>query len=225
MFKKKKYTVIRQAISKDLASFVANYFLMQKQVYDTCRNARYISPFENIIGHYEGKDEQIPETYSQYSNIAMETLMLKCQPKMEEVTGLKLYPAYTYARIYKKGDELKRHKDRFSCEISSTMNLGGDDWPIFISPKKNIGLPESQGGRRGITMASNAKGIKVILRPGDMLLYRGVELEHWREPFKGKECGQVFFHYNDKKGPYKTSNLYDNRTMLGLPSRFRNFKL
>ena len=132
MFKKKKYTVIRQAISKDLAAFVANYFSMQKQVYDTCRNARYISPFENIIGHYEGRDEQIPETYSQYSNIAMETLMLKCQPKMEEVTGLKLYPAYTYARIYKKGDELKRHKDRFSCEISTTMNLGGDDWPIYL---------------------------------------------------------------------------------------------
>ena len=51
---------------------------------------------------------------------------------MEEVTGLKLYPAYTYARIYKKGDELKRHKDRFSCEISTTMNLGGDDWPIYL---------------------------------------------------------------------------------------------
>ena len=71
MFKKKKYTVIRQAISKDLASFVANYFLMQKQVYDTCKQARYFSPFENIIGHYEGKDEQIPETYSQYSNICL----------------------------------------------------------------------------------------------------------------------------------------------------------
>jgi hypothetical protein len=49
-------------------------------------------------------------TYSQYSNIAMETLLLKCQPGMEKATGLKLYPAYTYARIYKKGDELKRHK-------------------------------------------------------------------------------------------------------------------
>ena len=88
-FKKNKYTVIKQAISKDLASFVANYFLMQKQVYDTCRASRYFSPFENIIGHYESKDEQIPETYSQYSNVAMETLMLKCQPKIEEVTGLK----------------------------------------------------------------------------------------------------------------------------------------
>jgi len=83
-FKKKKYTVIRQAISKDLASFVANYFMMQKQVYDTCKNARYISPFENIIGHYEGKDEQIPETYSQYSNIAMETLMLNASQKWKK---------------------------------------------------------------------------------------------------------------------------------------------
>ena len=101
-FKKNKYTVIRQAISKDLASFIANYFSMQKQVYDTCRKARYFSPFETILGYYEGKDEQIPDTYSQYSNMAMETLLLKCQPDMEKATGLKLYPAYTYARIYKR---------------------------------------------------------------------------------------------------------------------------
>ena len=101
-FKKNKYTVIRQAISKDLAAFVANYFLMQKQVYDTCRATRYISPFENIIGHYEGQDEQIPHTYSQYSNMAMETLLLKCQPGMEKATGLKLYPAYTYEEFIKK---------------------------------------------------------------------------------------------------------------------------
>ena len=122
-FKKNKYTVIKQAISKDLAAFVANYFLMQKQVYDTCRQARYFSPFETIIGYYEEPDGQIPNTYSQYANMAMETLLLKCQPGMEKATGLKLYPAYTYARIYKKGDELKRHKDRFSCEISTTCLL------------------------------------------------------------------------------------------------------
>ena len=102
MFKKKKYTVIRQAISKDLAAFVANYFCMQKQVYDTCRERRYFSPFETILGYYEGENEQIPNTYSQYANMAMETLLLKCLPDMEKATGLKLYPAYTYARIYKK---------------------------------------------------------------------------------------------------------------------------
>ena len=138
MFKKKKYTVIRQAISKDLAAFVANYFMMQKQVYDTCRNARYFSPFENIIGQYEEPDGQIPNTYSQYSNIAMETLMLKCQPKMEEATGLKLYPAYTYARIYKKGDELKRHKDRFSCEIALKVKTALKYFSIITIEKLQV---------------------------------------------------------------------------------------
>ena len=205
MFKKKKYTVIRQAISKDLAAFVANYFLMQKQVYDTCKQARYFSPFENILGHYENKDEQIPDTYSQYGNIAMETLMLKCQPEMEKVTGLKLYPAYTYARIYKKGDELKRHKDRFSCEISTTMNLAGDDWPIYLEPSGETGK----------------KGVKVDLKPGDMLVYSGCELEHWREKFKGKECVQVFLHYNNRKTPGSKDNMFDKRPHLGLPSWFK----
>ena len=214
-FKKNKYTVIRQAISKDLAAFVANYFLMQRQVYDTCKNARYNSPFETIIGTYD--DKQIPNTYSQYSNIAMETLMLKCQPKMEEVTGLKLYPAYTYARIYKKGDELKRHKDRFSCEISTTMNLGGDDWPIYLSPNENVGAPDG----KNIKAASKAKGIKVDLKPGDMLVYSGCELEHWREKFKGKECIQVFLHYNNCKTPGAKDNMFDKRPHLGLPPWFK----
>ena len=204
-FKKNKYTVIRQAISKDLAAFIANYFSMQIQVYDTCRQARYFSPFETILGYYEGKNEQIPDTYSQYSNMAMETLLLKCQPGMEKATGLKLYPAYTYARIYKKGDELKRHKDRFSCEISTTMNLAGDDWPIYLEPSGETGK----------------KGIKVDLKQGDMLVYSGCELEHWREKFKGKECIQVFLHYNNRKTKGSQNNMFDKRPHLGLPSWFK----
>ena len=65
-FKKNKYTIIRQAISKDLAIFIANYFSMQKQVYDTCKQARYLSPFENIIGEYEEPNGQIPNTYQDF---------------------------------------------------------------------------------------------------------------------------------------------------------------
>jgi len=205
MFNKKKYTIIRQAITKDLASFVANYFTMQKQVYDTCKAQRYFSPFENILGYYENKNDQVPETYCHYSNIAMETLMLKCQPLMEKATGLKLYPSYTYARIYKKGDVLKRHKDRFSCEISTTMNLGGDDWPIYLEPSGKEGL----------------KGKAINLKPGDMLIYSGCHLEHWRNKFKGKECIQVFMHYNNRKTPGAKDNMFDKRLHLGLPNWFK----
>ena len=190
---------------------------MQKQVYDTCRKARYFSPFENILGYYEEPDGQIPNTYSHYADIAMETLMLKCQPQMEMITGLKLYPAYTYARLYKYGDALKRHKDRFSCEISTTMHLGGDEWPIYLEPDASKGGEKPGQGY----ISENTKGIKVDLKPGDMLVYSGCELEHWRNKFKGKECAQVFLHYNNRKTPGAKDNMFDRRPHLGLPSWFK----
>ena len=122
-----------------------------------------------------------------------------------ESVGLKLIPAYTFARIYKKGDVLERHKDRFSCEISTTMNLGGDPWAIYLEPSGKEGL----------------KGIKVDLKPGDMLVYCGCDLEHWRNKFKGKECIQVFLHYNNRKTPGAKDNIFDKRPHLGLPSWFK----
>ena len=216
-FKKDKYVVIKQAISKDLAAFVANYFSIKKQVYDTCLQRRYISPYEVLLGYYESEIQQVPHTYASYADIAMETLMLKCQPAMEKITQLKLTPAYSFARIYKNGDVLKRHKDRFSCEISTTMNLGGDDWPIYLSPNENVGIPDG----KKITLESKAKGIKVDLKPGDMLVYSGCELEHWRNKFKGKECIQVFLHYNNRKTPGAKENMFDKRPHLGLPSWFK----
>jgi hypothetical protein len=212
-FKKNKYVIIKNAINKDLATFLFNYLCMQKQVYDTCLQEKYISPYEILLGTYD--DLQVPNTYSIYADVAMETLMLKCQPGMEKATGLKLYPAYTFARIYKKGDILKRHKDRFSCEISTTMNLGGDPWPIYLDPT-NTDIPSED---KPYEVIGN-KGVKVDLKPGDMLVYRGCELEHWRNKFKGKECCQVFLHYNNAKTKGSRENMFDKRKHLGLPSWF-----
>ena len=222
-FKKNKYKIIRKAISNDLASFMANYFSMKKQVFDTCLKERYFSPYETLLGIYEASADQggqVPHTYAHYSDIAIETLMLKCQPIMEKTTGLKLYPAYTYARIYKKGDVLKRHKDRFSCEISTTMNLGGDKWPIYLEPNSSVGSYENIPQKKGY-IPSKSKGIKVDLDPGDMLVYKGSELEHWRNKFKGKECIQAFLHYNNRKTPGAKENMFDKRLHLGLPSWFK----
>ena len=214
-FKKDKYQVIKGAISKELADFCYQYFLNKRAVARHLFDESYISQFTDYFGVWN--DTQIPETYSHYADIVMETLMLKCQPEMEKVTGLKLYPAYTYARIYKKGDELKRHKDRFSCEISTTMNLGGDDWPIYLEPDSTKG-----GVKDGMGYVSdNTKGVKVDLKPGDMLVYSGCELEHWRNKFKGKECVQVFLHYNNRKTPGAKDNMFDKRPHLGLPSWFK----
>ena len=56
-----------------------------------------------------------------------------------------------------------------------------------------------------------------LLKPGDMIIYSGCELEHWREPFKGNLCGQVFLHYNHANGPFAKTNLFDKRPLLGIP--------
>ena len=217
-FTKHKYCIIKQAVSKELTRFVHDYFWLKREAYDALLKYKFISPFEKIIGSYEAADDQIPHTFCQYGDPAMETLLLQLKPLMEQHTKLKLYPSYAYARIYKKGDILKRHKDRFSCEISTTLNLGGDLWPIYLEPNKNVGPP---GGN--ITETSNNKGINLTLRAGDMLIYKGTDLEHWRERFEGDHCVQVFLHYNNQNTPGALENKFDLRPNLGIPIKSTEF--
>ena len=218
-FKKDKFTIIKNAIDPKVSEFIYNYFLIKRQVTQTMFDTRYISPFATEWGVWT--DKQVPNTYSHYADIAMETLLLALQPKMEKVTKLELIPTYSYARIYKKGDILKRHKDRFSCEISTTMNLGGDEWPIYLENKNNVGIPDN----KKYFAETNNKGTKVILKPGDMLVYKGMICEHWRETFLGKDCAQVFLHYNNVESPNADENMFDGRPHLGLPSYFKVIKL
>ena len=195
-FKKNKYSVLKNAISKELADFCYQYFLNKRAVARHLFDEKYISQFTPYFGVWN--DSQIPETYSHYGDIVMETLLQKVKPVMEEQSEVKLIETYSYARIYKKGDELKRHKDRYSCEISTTLNLGGDNWSIYLEPN-----------------------IKINLNQGDMLMYRGCDVEHWRKPFEGKDCGQVFLHYNDASSKDAKQNKFDGRPMIGLPSYFK----
>jgi len=202
-FKNNKYTVLKKAISPELAEFVYKYFLNKREVTRFLFDHRYISPFTEYWGVWT--DHQVPNTYSHYADLAMETLLQEVKPVMEKHTKLKLSETYSYARIYKKGDVLARHKDRYSCEISTTLNLGGDPWPIYLDPT----------GKKG------RAGIKVDLKPGDMLIYSGCDLEHWREAFEGKDCVQVFLHYNKKGSKTAKKNYLDTRPLLGLPAWFK----
>ena len=189
-FQIKKYQVIEKAISYELANFVFNYFLLKRDAVEWMykNNITYDT---GLLGTWG--DKQVPNTYSHYADSVMETLLMKVLPIMKRETDLDLIPTYSYARLYKKGDVLKRHKDRPSCEISTTIHLGGTKWPIFIDDTK------------------------VLLEVGDMLVYSGCELEHWREPLEGNTCAQVFLHYNHVNGPFAEKNRFDKRPMLGIP--------
>lgn len=136
-------------------------------------------------------DEQVPESISAVNgDPAFEALMWNVHRKMEENTGLELIPTYTYRRLYKRGNVLHKHKDRPSCEISATIKLGdsgGYNWPIWM-----VDTPYE-------------------LEDGDAVIYRGCDLEHWRNPCEGPSnyiMGQVFAHYVDKNGPF-TDYAYD----------------
>jgi len=212
MFKEKKYQVIEKAISYELANFAFNYFLLKRDAVAWMHKNNYISEFTPGFGTW--KDKQIPNTYSCYGDMFMETLMMKVLPVMQRHTGLKLIPTYTYTRAYKKGDILKRHKDRPSCEISTTINLGGDPWSIFIDPTGSDNVIDEY---KNIHKPGAPTGVRVDLKIGDMLIYSGCELEHWREPFQGTVCSQVFLHYNHANGPFAKTNVFDKRPMLGVP--------
>ena len=186
-----KYKVVKQAINYELANFLFNYFLLKREAVEHMYNTN-MTYDTGMLGTWG--DTQIPNTYSIYGDPAFDTLLMKMLPVMKKETGLDVVPTYSYARMYKKGDELKKHKDRPSCEISTTLNLGGDPWPIFLENNK------------------------VMLETGDMLIYEGCKLEHWREPFEGDNCGQVFLHYNNVNGQFKNKNVFDGREKLGLPS-------
>ena len=206
-----KYKVIKKAVSYELANFCYNYFLLKRDAVSFMykNNITAESP---ILGRWD--DPQVPGAYSLYGDFVMETLLMKVLPVMKEKTGMDLIPTYSYARVYQTGSELKRHKDRPSCEISTTLNLGGDPWPIFIDPTGSNNVIDEY---KNIHKPGAPPGVEITLEPGDMLMYSGCELEHWRKPFEGKLCGQVFLHYNHANGRFAKSNLYDKRPMLGIP--------
>ena len=145
-------------------------------------------------------DKQAPGTPSIYGGAILDSLLQTLLPKAEFCTGLKLFPTYCYGRIYRHGDELKRHVDRAACEISISLNLGQEPdqpWPL------HLGLGDLD--------------VPVSLRPGDGLFYRGIELPHWREPFPGQSLTQLFLHYVDQNGPHRDQK-FDRRSQLSTPS-------
>ena len=217
MFKTDRYEIKRKIIPAPFANFAYNYLLLKINAVKHMYKYRVLPKNSPGLGIWD--EDQVPGTYVNYADFFMETLLASLLPTMKEITGKELVSSYSYVRLYKKGDKLYRHLDRSSCEFSCTIHLGGDPWPIYIDPT----------GQRGVLKGNNTStivkpdavpGKKIILDVGDMMVYEGTVLEHWREAFTGDKHGQVFLHYVDKNGPYGKTHEYDERAMLGLQKNF-----
>jgi hypothetical protein len=139
------------------------------------------------------RDNHIPTAVAVANDVVSDALLLELLPSVEDISGCRLVPTYSYARLYFHGDAMVRHRDRGSCEVSASIHLGKD------------------GGESSLWFAPNAK---VEMDGGDGAVYLGCEAEHWREPFTGNTMGQVFLHYVVADGRF-AQNYFD-----GNPGRF-----
>ena len=182
-FEKKGYVLVKEFIPKTVAKYLFEYLKYSSHALVLSRQA-------------VGGDEQVPDSFApRHGDMAFQALMKQMRPTMEIITGLDLCPTYTYVRLYREGNILKKHKDRPSCEVSVTVKLsdtkkGDYNWPIYMD------------------------GTECILEDGDAVIYRGCDYEHWREPCEGNKnyrLGQAFLHYIDKNGPHYPEYAYDKK--------------
>jgi len=194
-FHKKGYVGVREILSKDIVDLVSQYAMLDEIVdYQT-----EISDINSVT---------VENTHSKYADTLMESLLLQLQPKMEYVTEMELVPTYSYYRVYRPGSTLKKHVDRPACEISVSVcfNYNYEDqtnnlqWPIFFNDNP------------------------VFLNPGDAVVYRGIDIPHWRDEFKAPNLSyhiQGFFHYVNKKGPHVNESL-DGRPFIGAKKKIND---
>ena len=173
-----KYKKIKNFLSKDQVSLL-NHYCKMKHIINT--------------DNFDFNQSNVGDTYF-YADPAMEALMLDKKKLLEQETGLKLLPTYSFWRMYTKGGELTRHKDRPSCEISVTVMIGsgGESWPIYMGEKP------------------------IEMEPGDAVTYLGCDIWHERKPFKGDWHAQSFMHYVDKNGPH-ADEVMDRRQFFCMP--------
>lgn len=127
-------------------------------------------------------DNQAPNSSAEYNFIDFLEMLCEKVPTVSAIIGENVLPTYSYARVYRDGSVLERHRDRDACEISLTIHLDGDEeWPIYIE-------------------TPNGDEVELILKPGDAMLYLGCVADHWRNQFLGKEYVQVFLHYVRSRG-------------------------
>lgn len=145
------------------------------------------------LGRTKFGDDLTPNSPCLYGDTLMDTVLEFARPELEGGLGVTLYPTYSYFRLYLNGATLPAHDDRPSCEISTTVTLGyeaDEPWPIFVR--------------------TEAGTMEIVLERGDALLYRGLEVPHWRTEFTGQHQAQLFMHYVDRNGPYAEYK-YDRR--------------
>ena len=189
-FHRDGYIKVENVIPKDMCKIFTQYALF------------------DMLGDFtiEDNSPQVPNTHSVYGDYLMESLLLYVKPIVEKNTGLELIPTYSYYRVYKPGDVLEKHVDRFACEVSTTLTLGFNYRTLPSDYRWGISFHDDNDNKKTI-----------YTDPGEMVIYKGCDLIHSRGAMEGAENSyhvQVFLHYVDAHGN-NTEEKYDARPAIG----------
>ena len=161
-------------------------------------------------------DDQTSSLVSEHGDYLMETLMDLSVPVVEKNIGKKLFPTYSFFRIYDKGSDLKIHTDRPSCEYTVALCLGAD--PVDKPYEIFVGEEDETSDYKYYNSEGDYKRYRIDhkfpMLPNNAVIFKGMDKIHWREICHHDHFMTVFLHYVDQEGPYKDFK-FDKREMLG----------
>tara|TARA_R100000734_G_C3318576_1_gene112909 strand:- start:2163 stop:2765 length:603 start_codon:yes stop_codon:yes gene_type:complete len=196
--------------------FIKNF--LPEQILNLCRSYLYIKLNNKTTFTVDPSTDSLVVDYADY---LMETIMDMSTPVIEQNVGKKLWPTYSFLRVYGKGSDLKPHTDRDSCEYTVALCLGSDpeDKPYDIF----LGEQDSSSDYKHIdvdTKKLTAYKIenKYAMKLNDALIFQGQDKEHWRETCTHDHFITVFLHYVDQEGDLADYK-FDKRKFLGQPEK------
>jgi len=161
-------------------------------------------------------DAQTNSLISEYGDYFMETLMQASVPVVEQNVGKKLWPTYSFLRVYDKGSDLKIHTDRPSCEYTVALCLGAD--PIDKPYEIFVGEEDENSDYKYYDKEGNFNRYRIEhkfpMLPNNAVIFKGMDKIHWREMCTHDHYVTVFLHYVDQEGEYKEYK-FDKRDRLG----------
>ena len=118
-----------------------------------------------------------------------------------------LQETYSFSRKYERGAYLKAHADRPSCEISATLCLDykTDDnkpWSIWVDNTLDYVNNPSEifDDTQAVPIRQRKTARRIDLEVGDLLLYQGPNVAHWREYLLGEYSYHIFLHFLNVNG-------------------------
>lgn len=177
----------------------------------------------SIFNNFEETDST-GSFIAEYGDYLIESLLDLSTPVVEQNIGKKLFPTYSYVRIYDKLSDLAVHKDRESCEYTVALALASmpseHPYRIYLGSYDDNSDYRFRAQTEGIDYRNDFIGVNIEesfdMFPNDALIFQGQDKLHWRDTCMHDHFITVFLHYVEQEGPLSYKK-YDERSFLGLP--------